>query len=159
MRNIFSILFLCYLTASGLQAQVVINELHYNPDGSADDTEFIELWNTGEATVDISGWTMSDGVDFTFPGGTILPAGGFAVIARYPAIFSSIYPWVGTVYGPFLNDTKLKNSGERVAISNSSNVVSEITYNDESPWPTEPDGDGVSLELLHPLLDLNNALS
>jgi len=102
---------------------------------------------------------MSDGVDFTFPGGTILPAGGFAVIARYPAIFSSTYPWAGAVYGPFLNDTKLKNSGEHVAISNSSNVVSEITYDDKSPWSTEPDGDGVSLELLHPLLNLNNAKS
>ena len=35
-------------------------------------------------------------------------------------------------------------------------LVDAFTYNDEAPWPTEPDGNGPTLSLLNP--DLDNAL-
>ena len=31
--------------------------------------------------------------------------------------------------------------------------VDEVNYNDSSPWPLEPDGNGPTLELIHPSLD------
>jgi hypothetical protein len=40
---------------------VVINELHYNPDGGDDLEEFIELYNAGHDAVDLAGWTIDDG--------------------------------------------------------------------------------------------------
>ncbi|MEM6495195.1 MAG: lamin tail domain-containing protein [Pseudomonadota bacterium] len=75
-------------------SEIVINEVHYDPasditgdangDGtrSASEDEFIEILNTSNAAVDISGWTLSDndGDDFTFPAGTILGAGQAAVL-------------------------------------------------------------------------------
>lgn len=33
----------------------VINEIHYQPTSSTDPTEFIELYNTAEAEIDLSG--------------------------------------------------------------------------------------------------------
>lgn len=132
-------------------AQVVINELHYNPPGSGDETEFIELWNIGPTGISLAGWYMQDGVNFTFPAGTYIPAGGFLVLVKDLAAFTLAYPHVTNVYGPFANNTGLNNSGERVALANASGaIVSEVTYGDRTPWPPEADGDGFSLELRQP---------
>jgi hypothetical protein len=134
-------------------ATLVINELHYNPAGSDDLTEFIEFHNTGDGAVSLAGWTMSAGVDFAFSAGATIPARGFCVLAQNPTAFAAAYPGVSNVYGPFANGTKLDNSGERVALSDAANnVVCEVTYSDDPPWPTAPDGDGPSLELRHPML-------
>jgi hypothetical protein len=37
-------------------AQVVINEIHYDPDIKTEPVEFIELHNPSPTTVDLSGW-------------------------------------------------------------------------------------------------------
>lgn len=65
---------------------VVIHEIHADPhasqgdangDGSVSSTqdEFVELANTTWEEVDLSGWTLSDGVGVkhTFPNGTVVP--------------------------------------------------------------------------------------
>src|ERR1043166_4599590 len=70
---------LCGLLAcilSVAQANIVINEIHYNPDVKTEHVEFVELYNTGPGSVDLAGWYFSDGVNYTFPAGTSLPAGG-----------------------------------------------------------------------------------
>ncbi len=141
-------------------AAVVINELHYNPAGSDDTTEFIEFFNPDTAPVALGGGAMSAGVDYTFPTGAVIPAQGYLVLAQNTAAFAATYPGVSNVLGPFANGTKLANSGERVALSDAaSNGVCEVTYSDDPPWPTAPDGDGPSLELRHPLLPLQAASS
>jgi hypothetical protein len=52
-------------------------------DGFAD--EFVEIQNQGEATVDISGWILTDDDTdgdraFVFPSGTMLAQGDLAVV-------------------------------------------------------------------------------
>lgn len=145
--------------ASPLFAAIVINELHYNPPGSGDATEFIEFYNTSAAAIDMSGWRMSDGVTFTFPAGAIIPANGFLVLVKNTSAFAAAYPTVANVYGPY-DPTSLANEGERVALSdNAGNLITEVTYDDAPPWPIAPDGDGPSLELINPALDGNDPAS
>ncbi|MEN0006639.1 MAG: lamin tail domain-containing protein, partial [Bacteroidota bacterium] len=73
---------------------VVINEILADPasglagdangDGVRDteDDEFIEIYNTGNTTIDISSWTISDAVSVrhTFPASTLLPPGTGLVV-------------------------------------------------------------------------------
>ncbi len=62
---------------------VVINELA--PAGAPDD--WIELFNAGANTVDLSGWTLRDDDpthSYVFPAGTLLPAGVYLAIGRGP---------------------------------------------------------------------------
>src|ERR1041384_7145061 len=56
--------------AFGAQSGMVINEIHYDPDVKTEPVEFIELFNAGSNTVDLSGWQLSEGVSFTFPAGS-----------------------------------------------------------------------------------------
>ncbi|UCD51400.1 MAG: lamin tail domain-containing protein, partial [Phycisphaerales bacterium] len=60
---------------------VVFNELLANP--AAGESDWVELHNTTNQTIDLSGWFLSDDVDdlakYEIAAGTILPAGGYVV--------------------------------------------------------------------------------
>ena len=61
-------------------SSVVISEILYKP--LVGDGEFIEITNAGTTPVDLSGWTVSDGIEVTIASGTILGAGQRAVFAK-----------------------------------------------------------------------------
>ena len=63
---------------------VIINEVHYDPDVRIELAEFIELFNAGDYDVDLSGWYFKDGITYQFPADTILPAGGYIIVAQDP---------------------------------------------------------------------------
>ncbi len=60
---------------------VVVNEVLTHSDLPASDT--IELFNTADTEIDISGWYLSDSSDdylkFCIPAGTVIPAGGYVL--------------------------------------------------------------------------------
>lgn len=96
MKNSVFIFFCVVFIFSLSRAQVVINEVHYNPandltgdangDGvrSASHDEFIELVNSGNVIEDLSGWTISDadadGICFTFPAKSLVSSSQAVVI-------------------------------------------------------------------------------
>jgi len=48
----------------------------------------------------------------------------------------------------------LSGSGEFMKlVDNENQIIDSLTFDDKSPWPTEADGDGATLELFDPLLD------
>ena len=133
---------------------VVINELHYNPaDGGV---EFVELFNAEDDTVDISGWDL-DGM-ITFAGGTEIASGEYFVATENLADFQALYPGVAAVeWDPAEG---LSNGGENVRLEDENGVsVDAVEYDDRDDWPTEPDGDGPSLELIDPALDNSEAVN
>ena len=78
MKNAFLFLSFLLLTFSA-RADIVVNEVNYNPPGSSDLEEFIELYNTGDETVSLAGWEFDKGVDFVFPEGAKIVGKGYAV--------------------------------------------------------------------------------
>jgi hypothetical protein len=129
---------------------VVINEIHYKPQDRTRNTEFIELWNPSAAAVDLSGWRLADAVDFVFPAGSTLAAGGYRVVAGNAAAFQQYY---GLAPGGQYAGT-LKNSGEPIELRTGAGMlVDRVDYERGFPWPTAADGAGPSIELIHPGLD------
>ena len=47
-----------------LQAQIVLNEVMFNPSGPESTDEFVEVVNLSEEAVDLSGWQIGDGSDW-----------------------------------------------------------------------------------------------
>ena len=41
-----------------IHADIIINEIMYHPDSDRDEDEYIELFNTGDESVDLSGWSV-----------------------------------------------------------------------------------------------------
>jgi hypothetical protein len=112
------------------------------------DGEFVELHNSQLWTEDISGYRLSGAMDFEFPANTVIPAGGFLVVAKSPADAAAIFGIQGAL-GPY--DGQLSNDGETLRLRNPSGaVLLEIPYNDKAPWPLAADGLGHSLVLARP---------
>ena len=71
-------------------AAVVINELVYHPLSGDPAAEFLELYNTGAANVDLDGWCI-DSLGICFGVSDTIAPGGFLVLARDAAVFLATY--------------------------------------------------------------------
>jgi hypothetical protein len=132
-------------------AGVVINEFHYDPDVATEKVEFIELYNNSPASVDLSGWRIDEAVDYTFPSGATIAAGGYAVITQNATDFQAKFGFAP--FGQWEIGDKLANEGETIALRDAGGqLVDTVTYKLGFPWPTTGDY-GSSLELINPNLD------
>jgi len=124
---------------------VVINEITYHP--RAGEPEWIELHNQMGTLVDLSDWSLTGGVEYVFPKGTILPANSYVVVAS--SIQGSLRGIAGRVLGPFRG--QLSNGGEEIRlVNNSGRLMNRVRYEDDGNWPVAPDGAGVSLAKIDP---------
>ncbi len=137
---------LASLPASADTSAMVINELMYHP--ADPETEFIELYNSSNAPIDISDWCFTEGVDGCFGAGTPpVPAGGYVTVTKDLTGYANDYPGAPTPL--FQYEGKLSNGGEPVTLTDSAGQVADtVSYLDAAPWPTTPDGLGPSLELI-----------
>ncbi len=117
---------------------VVFNEIQYHPALPAE-AEWIELHNQMSYDVDLSKWKLRGGVDFDFPAGTVISAGGYLLVSGDPAnlgVTGALGPWSGN----------LSNGGERLRLrNNSGRLMNEIEFSDSGIWPIGADGSGATL--------------
>jgi hypothetical protein len=142
------------LSAFG-QAELIVTELHYNPSDTLGDTaDFIEIKNVGNATANVSGYTIS-AVDtpISYTQTTIAP-GSFLVLTASAPAFQAKYGFAagGTFTGGFAG------SGENVKIESGATEIFAFRYwdgkdndpvvvgeEDRGNWPEMPDGTGFTL--------------
>lgn len=168
-RLTFSVL--CLLTsvfillASVCKADIVINEIHYDPDVKTEAVEFIELHNTDSTTIDLSGWTFSDGISYEFPAGSTIFPRSFIIVAYDPTQILTKWGAARTgvpsdrIFGPF--EGRLSNKGEAIELRNAEgNVIDRVEYKLGFPWPIVGDptteyqpGSGYSIQLVNPFID------
>ncbi len=127
---------------------LVLSEIMYHPpaapEGGGDALEFVELWNAGQRTLDLTGLRFTEGIRAELDAGVRLPAGGYLVLAANPEAFAAAYPDV-PVAGAFAG--RLANGGERLTLADAAGaVVWSVAYDDAPPWPPAADGDGASLQ-------------
>ena len=133
---------------------LLLTEIMYHPPDqgatSGNQYEFLEIKNPTTTTIHLGGMRFTDGIDYTFPPDTMIGAGECLVLARSSARFHEKYPAV-TPAGEWGQSTALENAGETVTLVNSfGRAVFQVTYGDQAPWPSSPDGDGNSLVPVQP---------
>ena len=123
-----------------LDSTVVFNEVMYNPEGIDSSQEWIELHNQMSVDVDISGWSIEGGAEFTFPSGTVLEGGDYLVVSTDPTNMEGI----DNLFGPMSG--RLSNGGERLELRNHiDRLMNVLEFEDSNDWPWGPDGSGVTL--------------
>ncbi len=135
----------CVMCTGSVRAGVVFSEIMYNPPAGPQ-YEYVELATT-DGAANVSGWSLASGVQFMFPAGTNVPAGGRLVICAEPDTFLAAYPDADPafVFGPWQGD--LDNMGEALLLTNAPGAVVEICrFDDDAPWDFLADGFGPSLE-------------
>jgi hypothetical protein len=134
-------------------ANLVVSEIYYNPPGSLEDTEFLELMNSSAGeTIDLTNVTLT-GITYAFPEGFTLASGERVVIVKDQAAFAAAYNTAGMNIAPGdFSSTSLDNGGEEIAIiaQDGATDIQRFTYDDKSPWPESADGPGFSLVLIAP---------
>ncbi|MBC8329005.1 MAG: CotH kinase family protein [Planctomycetes bacterium] len=135
----------------------VINEINYNSAASFDPGDWVELHNASDSPLDLSNWSFHDEASaFTIPAGAVVPPRGYLVLCADLVTFQGLFPGVANAIGDL--GFSFKGSGELLQLRKpDGSLFDEVFYDDEAPWPTEPDGNGPTLELYLPTLD--NALA
>ncbi len=168
MKNIY-LFFTFVLITSSLSGQLIFNEVLYdapgigltgdaNQDGvySQVDDQFIELYNTTGANLDISGYTIYDAKNrallvpnHTVPAGTILPPGGVLVVFGG----GNPNPITGNFGGAIVQtstfgDLDLTASGDLICVDNAAGIgiaffdISQFTLDPNESYTRNPDVTG-----------------
>ncbi len=134
---------------------IIINEINYNSSDVFDPDDWVELYNASDDTVDLGNWILKDENDYhayLMDVNTLLPPNEYLVLCKNTVSFVSFFPnmlkYVGDLGFGF------SGGGEVVRLYNpQGELVDAVEYNDVLPWPLSADGDGPTLELVHPSLD------
>ena len=147
-KNYSIILVLFTLLIQNLSGQIVMTEIMYNPPESGTDSlEFIELYNAGNNTVNISGYSFTNGISITLS--TIIDSGNFVIVCEDSIALANTfgingYEWVGS----------LSNGGEPIVLRDSQGLlVDSVEYSSSGSWPSSANGNGYSLVLCDPKSD------
>ncbi len=127
MRWLLLLLVLCCISgASAIQ----ISEVMYDPVNESE--EWLELYNDGATSVNLSGWTVLDPTKHTLSlvnGDWILAPGAYSIIAESAATFAANYSYTGMLLEA--SSLGLNNDGDWIALNDSSgNIVENATYSD-----------------------------
>lgn len=145
------------LSAPAIAGQVVFTEVMYHPAGNA--PEFVEILNLTSNRFDMAKWSLTGGVEYTFPdfnAGTpsahflkeyeriiVSSASEAATRAAYPSIPSFV-----RVYGPWTGS--LNNAGEEILLNDFAGVNQcTLNYGDNGNWPVAADGTGHSIVVVN----------
>ncbi len=144
------------VTYSGLlprpEDHVVINEIMFNPATAG--AGFVEILNSSPSfAFDLSGWRVN-GLDFTFPPGTVITNRQMLVLAQNRTAFAQVYGASNAVFAEFAGTLDL--DGETLSLLADSQpstlnpqlpqVIDRVRYEPSAPWP-DASGSG-SLQLI-----------
>jgi len=136
---------------------VVINEVAWMGTAASSADEWIELYNTTDQPIDLTGWTLESTTDgtpsFTFDAAhcrnLVIPAQGFFLLERTDDNTVSDIP-ADCIY-----TGSLVNSGESLALKDPTGTVIDTANGDGGAWPAGTTGSGsppyASMERIDPL--------
>ncbi len=137
------------------EGSIVINEINYNSSPGFNPEDWIELYNSSTQSIDISNWIFKDSDNahqFNLPANLSIESGEYLVLCRDSEVFANHFPQVKNFLGDF--DFGLSSSGELIRLFDENNTLIDfVEYESSSPWPTEPNGNGPTLELKDPYFD------
>jgi len=134
---------------------VVITEINYHSAAYHDPEDWVELYNPTAESIDLTGWTFSDGSqqnEFVFPEHAVIGPEGYMVLVRDSMKFHMMFPKCESCTGPL--GFGLSGAGESIQLWNAQGTqIDSVSYDDQMPWPGKPDGKGPTLELIDAILD------
>ncbi len=145
MRKLLQqIAFFILLVSCSLHAQIIINEINYNPpESGTDKLEFIEFYNTGNTNLSLKDYSITDAVNIVFPD-TVIKAKSYFVICVNTLSFDTAFGFKALQW----TSGALRNDSEVITLLDQNGaVVDSVRYSDINGWPSLPDGFGPSLEL------------
>jgi len=123
-------------TSQPVAPMVGFGAIEFNPASGEQDEEYIELINGNAFAVDVSGWNLGGGVEYTLRPGTVIPANGSLYLSpdvnRFRARTSSPMGGEGNfVQGGYKGH--LSNFGESLILTNTAETLIASTTTPVAP--------------------------
>lgn len=147
--------FSVHFTGFPVTPVLTITEIKNRKSSRLDVGDWVEFYNPGKVPFDLSGWRMKDNKNdnrFVFPPGTTVEAGGYLVVVQDTAAFSSVYPDVHPVVGPFPFGLNKKQDEVRL-FDPSFQEYLRVSYGNEAALPQRVSEEGLSQEAVAPITD------
>lgn len=147
LKNIcwlFITIIVCFVVPLVTSAQIRITEIMFDVEGTDTGREWIEVYNEGSASVDLSTWKLFEGNvahKLTALGEAVLPPQGYAILSDVPAKFLEDH----TGFSGLVLDSvfSLGNEGETLVMRNESGAdIDTVSYTGDMGAK----GDGKSLQ-------------
>ncbi|MEE9429604.1 MAG: lamin tail domain-containing protein [Melioribacteraceae bacterium] len=108
--------------SNSLPPQIIVSEVLYK---SHNDKQFIELYNADIKNIDLTNFSISGSISFTFPAGTTIQKNEYLIVARNKDVFSDqgykVFQW---------QNDNLNNSGDIKIVSNKGTTIDLVTFKD-----------------------------
>ncbi len=146
MKNyLFLLIILILIIPLFSKAEIIINEIMYNPEGTDKNNEWIELYNPTSASFDLENWKLFENQTNhklnLVQGKSILHPNDYLIITNSPDDFLTNYPGFSKTI--FKASFSLKNSGEVIAIKDENlKIIDRVSY--DPSWGGN--GNGESLQ-------------
>ncbi|MBO7433624.1 MAG: CotH kinase family protein [Salinivirgaceae bacterium] len=140
--------------ANAVFNNVVINEINYKSADDFDTKDWIELYNTSSAAINLSGWKLTDGEGdeaFTMPVGTVIQAYDYLVVCANQNKLLAFNPDVTNYVGDFTFG--LGKEDKLQLFDSEGTLVDEVSY--AKSWG-DADGTGKTIALTDPFADNAN---
>lgn len=132
--------------------ELTISEICYNTLDTPSRSEYICLYNPLDDSLNISSYSLSKAVQFTFPEDSWVASHGFVYVAKSVADLSfenadaQVYEW---------EKGSLANEGEAICLSNENGIIiDQVIYSPHAPWvSTEINGEVMVLSLTDYMCD------
>jgi hypothetical protein len=134
---------------STLCDSLLITEINYHSAPDTDAGDWLELYNGSAQSIELSGWQFWDenGDCYQFPPAVSLAGHTYMVLVQDSVLFHTVFPWCADFIGSL--GFGLNNGGEFLCLQDSTGlIVDSLRYDDQPPWPPEPDGNGPTLALI-----------
>ena len=124
--------------------QLYISAIAYKSDLISEITEFVELSNSENNNIDLSGYEFTKGITFRFPEGSSIKAGEKVYVTYYAG---SDF-WLNKEHAVFQWESgRLADEGEAIQLKTPQGVVADqVFYNHEQTWPKVSNGEGIVLK-------------
>lgn len=149
---------IAHFNGSSIELSLTVSEINYNSSDDLNYGDYVEIYNNGLTEINLGNYTLKDDKDYhtySIPENTILQPNEYLVLAEFPALITTKISQTN-VLGGF--DFGFGSKGDDIRIFNNYNQeLINMRYDNKSPWPTEPNGLGYTLENIDlKSLDLSN---
>jgi hypothetical protein len=138
---------------------IAISEINYASSDIFPTSDWIELYNYGSSSTDLTGWYIKDEKAdhiWVLLGNYILKPGERLVLTSDINNFNDTYPDVQNVMGSFTFGFGAPSDSVQL-FNNENKLIAGVKYNIAAPWPTGAYDEGKTLELIDPNKDINQA--
>jgi len=140
-----------FFAVSTGERDILINEINYNSSQNFQARDWVELYNPNPWRISLTGYTLKDSDEdhiFLFQGNSKVSPFDYYVLSQDTVSLVALFPDLTALTGNF--EFGFSSEGEYIRLyDETGTLIDSVYYYTSYPWPLQPNGTGVTLELMN----------